>query len=428
MRLNSTHSTKESFFMNTYRYVILGGGMVAGYAAQQFVEQGLKPGELCIVSNEATLPYERPPLSKDFLAGKAELNEILINDETFYREHGIELRLSTLVTAVDFAGKRLETADGEAIDYEKLLIATGARVKTLGIPGADLDGVLYLRSPDDSRRIRERTSQAKRVVVVGGGYIGLETSAVLSQRGPGQADFSTTVILSGDTLLPRLFTPEMSAFFRRYYEARGVTFITNARASALRGDGRVESIALDSGQEVPADAVVAGVGVVPQVALFEGSGLDLDQCDGIVVNEYLETNLPDVYAAGDAVNYRDVIFNKQRHVEHWNNATEGGRHAARVMMGQREPFRQLPYFFSDEFDLSWEFWGDVEGFDQTVHRGDVEAAQFSVWWLKEKRVVAAFVMNRPDEERELAPQWIEAGQEVDPALLRQADESLSALG
>ncbi|MDQ3812795.1 MAG: FAD-dependent oxidoreductase, partial [Armatimonadota bacterium] len=275
--------------MHTYRYVILGGGMVAGYAAKEFAEHGVKPGELCIVSNEAAAPYERPPLSKDFLAGKVQPDEILINDEPFYRKHGIELRLSTPIAAVEFADKHLRTETNEVIRYEKLLIATGARVRTLAIPGADLNGVFYLRSLDDAQRLRQDAARVQRAVVIGGGYIGLEVSAVLAQQG-----LSTTVVLSGETLLPRLFTPQMSAFFRRYYEERGVTFVPNAKASALQGSGRVESVVLDSGQELPADLVVAGIGVAPQTALFESSGLRLEQ--GIAVNEYLETNLPDVYA------------------------------------------------------------------------------------------------------------------------------------
>jgi NAD(P)H-nitrite reductase large subunit len=196
--------------MHTYRYVILGGGMVAGYAAKELVEQGLKPGELCIVSAEAALPYERPPLSKDFLAGKAQPDEILINDESFYNQHGIQLRLSTPIAAVDFADKHLRMEANEVIRYEKLLIATGARVRTLEVPGANLKGVLYLRSLDDSQRIRQQAEQARRAVIIGGGYIGLEVSAVLAQRG-----LATTVVLSGETLLPRLFTPPMSDFFQR---------------------------------------------------------------------------------------------------------------------------------------------------------------------------------------------------------------------
>ncbi len=405
--------------MSTYRYVILGGGMVAGYAAQSFVEQGLQTGELCIVSQEAALPYERPPLSKDFLAGKAEEEEILINDAAFYREHGITLKQSTPVASVDFDAKQLTTEAGETIGYEKLLIATGAKLRKLDIPGAELDGVLYLRSLEDSRRIRESADKAQRAVIIGGGYIGLETSSVLAQKG-----VATTVVASGEKLLARMFTPEMSDFFQRYYEERGVVFVKNTKATALTGNGRVESVTLDNGQELPGDLVLAGIGVAPQTDLFENSALKIEKSKGIVVNEFLETSVPDVYATGDVVNYRDVIFDKQRHVEHWNNAVEGGKHVAGVMMGQREAYRQLPYFFSDEFDLSWEFWGDVEEFDRVVYRGEIESAKFSAWWLKDGILVAAFVMDRPDEERDLAPQWIEAHQKVDAEKLGDATQPL----
>lgn len=405
--------------MSTYRYVILGGGMVAGYAAQSFVEHGLQDGELCIVTQEAAFPYERPPLSKEFLAGESQEEEILINDEDFYRKGGITLKKSTSVTEVLFDAKQLKTKNGETIGYEKLLIATGARVRTLKIPGAELKGVHYLRSLEDSRHIRESADNAKRAVVIGGGYIGLETSAVLAQK-----ELPVTLVVSGEKLLARMFTREMSDFFQNYYEKRGVAFVKNAKATALTGNGHVTGITLDTGQELSGDLVLAGIGVEPQTSLFEGSSLQMKEGEGIVVNEYLETNIPDVYAAGDVVNYWDVIFDKQRHVEHWNNAVESGKHVAGVMQGKREPYRQLPYFFSDEFDLSWEFWGDVEEFDQVVYRGQMEKAQFSTWWLKDGHLTAAFVMNRPEEERKLAPQWIEAQQKVDVEKIQDAAQPL----
>lgn len=407
---------------STYQYVILGGGMAAGSAAQEFAQQAaLKPGMLGIVSNEATLPYERPPLSKDFLTGKVEVNEIMMNDEALYREHGIDVRLSTTVTAVDFGEKSLRTDAGEVIRYEKLLIATGSSVRTLEIPGANLEGVFYLRTLTDAQAIRGQatTKAGGRAVVIGGGYIGLETSASLTKAG-----LTVTVVMAEDRLLPRLFTLEMSAFFQNYYEKRGVTFVPKARVVAITGDERASGVVLDSGQELPAGLVVAGIGVVPNVRLYENTGLHTD--NGIVVNEYLETNVPDVYAAGDVSNYKDILFGKQRHVEHWDNAVEGGKHAARMLMGRREPFRHVPYFFSDEFDLSWEFWGDTEGADSIIHRGDLEGAKFSVWWLRGKRLVAAFVMDRPDDERDAAQRWIETGQDVDADLLKDADRPLQS--
>lgn len=405
--------------MSDYRYLILGGGMVAGYAATAFAAQGLQPGELCIVSREASPPYERPPLSKTFLAGEVQPEEILIHAAGFYREHGIDLRLNTAVTQVDFKHRRLITAGGEALGYDKLLLAPGVRVRELELPGAGLEGVQYLRSLADASALRERAARARQALVIGGGYLGLEVSASLARQG-----LPTTVLLRGETLLPRLFTPQMSAFFQGYYEQRGVGFVKQAELTAIEGQARAAGVRLASGQLLAGDLVVAGIGVVPDTRLFERTALKLDR--GIVVNEYLETSLPGVYAAGDAVAYWDLLSHSRRHVEHWNNATEGGKHVAGVMMGRREPYRQLPYFFSDIFDLSWEFWGDSEGHDQVLYRGDPATPSFSTWWLKEGRLCAAFVMKRPDEERELAPRWIEARQQLSPQLLQDAAQPLAA--
>lgn len=404
--------------MQHFSYVILGGGMVAGYAAKEFAERSGQPGTLLIVGAEPTLPYERPPLSKDFLAGKTrDANEIVINEAAFYRDHGIDMRLDTIVADVDLVNQRLRTASGDEIGFDKLLIATGSKVRTLDLPGSDLSGIHYLRTVNDSASIRKAAAQARQVVVIGGGYIGLETSAVLAQHG-----LNPTVILPDDRLMRRLFTPEMGAFFGRFYTERGVTLKTNAKATAFNGDDHVRAVVLDSGEELAADLVVAGIGVAPLTDLFTSSGLLIT--NGIVVNEYLETNLPNVYAAGDVTNYRDVIFGKQRHVEHWNNAVEQGKHAMRVMLGEREPFRVLPYFFSDEFDLSWEFWGDTDEYDQVVYRGDVNSPSFSAWWLKADRLMAAFVMARPDDERDAAQAWIADRRTVDADRLRDESKPL----
>lgn len=406
--------------MSSYPYLILGGGMVAGYAAGSFVEQGLAPGALCMLSQEEHLPYERPPLSKGFLAGEVQPAEVLIHPESFYQEHGIEVRLGTRVIQVDFQHKQVVTANGERIGYQKLLLATGSRVRRLTLPGADLAGLHYLRSLDDARRLREAAAQASQALVIGAGYIGLEASASLARQG-----LATTVIASEAKLLPRLFTPEMSDFFQDYFEARGVSFVKQAKVTAIEGSEKVAGLKLDSGARLEGDLVLAGIGVTPATELFANSALRLDQRDrSICVDEYLETSLPGVYAAGDAVNYVDSLFLKRRHVEHWNNASAGGKHVARVMSGKREAYAQLPYFFSDVFDLSWEFWGDTEDSDRVVYRGELASTSFSVWWLRAGHPVAAFVMNRPDEEREKAPEWIQARRRVDPERLSQADQPL----
>ena len=394
--------------MQSFRHVILGGGMVAGYAAKQAVELGLKPGEMAIVSADTEIPYERPPLSKSFLAGRDSEDSIRINPADFYREHGIEVLLGRSVAAVDAGRKRLRLASGEEIGFEKLLIATGSTPRTLDVPGHQLAGVHYLRTLDDSKRIRD--ARAKRAVVVGSGFIGMEVAAVLAGRGT-----RTTMVLREDRIWKHFFTPEMSRFFENYYTARGVEILRRESIRELRGEGAVSAAVLGSGRELPCDMLVAGIGVRPAVEALAGSGIEV--ADGVMVNEYLEANRPDIYAAGDVANYQDVLFGRRRRVEHWDNAVSQGQHAARTLMGQRAPFIHVPYFFSDVFDLSYEFWGDPTDAEQTVGRGDLTSPSFSVWWLRQDRLVAAFTMNRPEEEREVAPRWIESKERVDPARL-----------
>jgi NADPH-dependent 2,4-dienoyl-CoA reductase/sulfur reductase-like enzyme len=385
--------------MQTYRYLIIGGGMVAGYAAQEFVSHGLRPGELAIVSADSAPPYERPPLSKGYLTGADDEESLPINRAPFYAQHGIDLRLGTRVTAVDLRRRLLQTEPGAELGFEQLLIATGAGARRLDVPGAALAGVYYLRSLEDARRLRRAAAGARRAVVVGGGFIGMEVAASLDRRG-----IATTLVFPGTRVWERLFTPEISAFFARYYAAHGVTLLPRTRLFAVEGWQRVTGVALSDGRRVRADLVVAGIGVQPATEAIEGSGLALD--DGVLVDEYLETSEQGVYAAGDVARYRDVLFQTRRRVEHWDNAVEQGKHAARAMLGRRAPFVHVPYFFSDVFDLSYEFWGDPSGADDVVYRGDVSTDSFSAWWRKDRRLVAAFVMNRPDKEREEAQSWI----------------------
>jgi NADPH-dependent 2,4-dienoyl-CoA reductase/sulfur reductase-like enzyme len=405
--------------MNEARFVILGGGMVAGNAAKQLVELGLKSGELAILSADTSVPYERPPLSKGFLAGKDTEEAIRINPEDFYRKQGIEIKLGCEISGVNPEQKLLSLKTGGEFGFNKLIVATGARPRTLEIPGAKLRGVHYLRSLDDSKSIRGAAEHVKRAVVVGGGFIGMEVAAVLAQK-----NIEVTMILSDDRIWKRFFSPQMSSFFEAYYQTRGVRFIKRAKLTELRGNGTVSSAALADGQAIACEMVVAGIGVLPVTDLLANSGIEVE--DGVLVNEYLESSRPDVYAAGDVANYQDVLFAKRRRVEHWDNAVSQGQYCARALMGERTPFQHVPYFFSDVFDLSYEYWGDSSGARPAVHRGDLSSKSFSVWWLREKRVVAAFTLNRPDEERELAPKWIESKQTVSAARLQETSHSLSA--
>jgi NADPH-dependent 2,4-dienoyl-CoA reductase/sulfur reductase-like enzyme len=403
--------------MAASKYVILGGGMVAGYAAKELAERGLSAGELSIVSSDNVLPYERPPLSKGFLAGKEDEASIFINQPDFYAEHGIEVRLSCVVGRLDVQGKRLLLQGGDTVQFEKLLIATGTRLRMLDIPGATLAGICYLRSLDDAKRIRTRAAGAKRAVVIGGGFIGMEVASVLAQQG-----VATTMIFPEARIWERFFTPEMSNFFQRYYEERHVEILPGLRPAACTGEERVSAVTLDSGQRLPADLVVAGIGVIPATEALQDTGLELQ--NGVVVNEYLETSIPGIYAAGDVASYRDPLFGKQRRAEHWDNAVEQGTFVARALTGEHTPFIHVPYFFSDVFDLSYEYWGDAEGSDTVGYRGETSSGRFSAWWLKNERLKAAFFLNQPGEEHDGASEWIAEQRQI-PAGFLQGESRLS---
>lgn len=375
-----------------YRTVVLGGGMVAGYAAKEVVENGIKSGELGIISADSALPYERPPLSKSFLAGKDDEQSILINPESFYREHGIGIHLNTRVDRIDAKDKRI-TAGGQEFRFENLILATGATPRTLNVPGANRDNVLYLRSMADSARLRDALNSARKVVVLGSGFIGMEVASQSAQKGR-----DTTMVFPDERVWKNFFTPEMSRFFQKYYEERGVHFASGAKVDGV-DTGRVS---LSNGTKLEADLVVAGIGVTPVTDIAQAAGIGIE--NGIRVDEFLKTNVDGVYAAGDAANYHDLVYGKQRRVEHWDNAVNHGQYLARHLSGNTEPFKHIPYFFSDIFDLSYEFWGDTSGAERTEYKGDVNSSSFSAWWFKGDKVVATFVMNRPDDEREKASQ------------------------
>lgn len=399
--------------MQKFKYVILGGGLTAGYAAQEFAKQKLPAEQLCIVSAEGYLPYERPPLSKSFLAGEKSPDDLLINEASFYKDHGITVKLNTEITRVDFDEQALY-ADDEAIGYKNLLIATGSRPRTFDGPGASLANIFYLRQIEDAQKIRETAKKASKAVIIGGGFIGMETTAVLQSQG-----IDTTLLYPEDRVWQQFFTPAMSDFFENYYQDRGVTLMPRQKVVSFIKDHGVLQAITKSGLNLPADLVVAGIGVLPNYDLFKKSGLKLTDV-GIEVNRYLQTNMPNVWAAGDITHYRDVLYERPLHIEHWDNAVAQGQHAARGMLGHIQPYEHVPYFFSDVFDLSYEFWGDTAGAVETVYRGDVDNGRFSSWWLAENgRLLATFIMDCPEEERKMAPKWIKAGKKLSASWLQQ---------
>jgi 3-phenylpropionate/trans-cinnamate dioxygenase ferredoxin reductase component len=405
--------------MDGSKFVIVGGGMVAGYAAKQLVEMGLAPGDLTILSADSEFPYERPPLSKGFLTGKETEESIRICPPDFYGGRRIDVRLGCTVNGIDPGKRRLRLQSGDEFGFEKLILATGSRARTLTAPGADLPNVLCLRTLEDAEKIRDRAAGVKHAVVIGGGFIGMEVASALTQKG-----VETTMVLPEDRVWKQFFTPEMSKFFEGYFSARGVRFRKSVRIGRVRGAGKVDSIELADGSVIACELVVAGIGAEPVTEFLAGSGIEVN--NGVVVNEFLETNAAGIYAAGDIANYPDKLFGKRRRVEHWDNAVSQGQHCAKALMGERAPFVHVPYFFSDVFDLSYEFWGDAADAHEVVYRGDPATSSFSAWWIRQSRLVAAFAMNRPDDERTVAPAWIESPQDGDVKKLVSQPGSLAA--
>ncbi|MGC4097461.1 MAG: FAD-dependent oxidoreductase [Nitrospira sp.] len=400
--------------MKSFPFVILGGGVVAGYAAKEFVAQGGGKNQLAIVTAEHVPSYERPPLSKDFLAGEKKPEDILISETPFYHQHGITLFRDFPVHKIDFKRRLLHGPSRRMIRFEKLLIATGSTVRRLHVPGADQPWIFYLRQLKDSRHIHAHIKKGQQAVVIGSGFIGMEVASVLAREG-----MRTTMVFPADRVWHHVFTPEVSTFFEQQFSRHGVRFMKDQQVVGFAREHSQGQVLLDSGKRMPADLVVAGIGVTPTLEIFHRTPL-VHNKDGIRVNAFLEATIDQVWAAGDIANYPDSIFRRRMRIEHWDNAVEQGRVAMRNMMDKFQPFVHVPYFFSDAFDLSYEYWGDAKGHDQVVYRGDMRNKQLSVWWLKDRRPCAALLMNRPHEERQYAPRWILRRAKLDPRALRTA--------
>jgi len=405
--------------MKTYKYIIVGGGIVAGYAAQEFIKYSeFNDGELAIITDDDAIPYERPPLSKEFLGGEKDYESIQINSPDFYRRHGIKLFLYTRVNQINTTDKTLKTDHGDTFQYEKLLLATGSSAVELDLPGSDHPLVKYLRTLQDARAIHNALDESNQIVVVGGGYIGMETAASLTQDG-----HQVTMVFPEDALMEQFFTPDLSEFFEAYYCEEGITFVKGATVERFVDKGKRIQAILSNGDQLNADLIVVGVGAKPNLSIIKNSHIEVD--DGVVVNRHLQSSVPEVYAAGDIANYYDPIFDKRRRVEHWQNAVDMATYAAREMLGVTQgEFQTLRYFFSDIFDLSYEFWGDIEGANNVIHIGGFDEDGISIWWLMSNRIVAALLINRSDAERESAQRWIREKHTIDPDMF---DESISIL-
>ena len=385
--------------MINYKYIILGGGTCAGYAADEAVKIGINKGEMAIISAEQSLPPDRPPFSKGFLRGDMEESDVFINNEKFYSENGIDLFLDTRIEEIDFNNKTLKTED-KNFGYKNLLIATGSEVNKFTIPGSDLDNIHYLRTLSDSKAIKKAAGDASSIVVIGGMFIGTETAASLAMTGA-----KVTLVFPESRVLEHFTNNTISEYIGNYLSKLGVDIITGTGIESFTGKNKVESVTLKNGDNLESDLVVAGIGVKPATSLFGNSPIETD--NGVLVNEYTETNLENVYAAGDVARFPDQVFDMKRHIEHWENAFEQGKIAASNMLGKRKKYKFFPYFFSDVGDVSYEYFGDKADADRDILRGNPDEGDFAVFFLRKDILKAAFLTaSRPDSERELVRKWI----------------------
>lgn len=376
--------------MDSTTYLLIGGGLACSQAAKQLRQLDAQAA-ITLVGEEPHVPYDRPPLSKDFLRGETPKERLFFDEPSFFESQHIDLKLSRTVTTLDPAAKTAALSDGRSLRFEKALIATGGRPVHLKIPGTDLPGVHYLRTLNDSTALAAEATPGSHAVMVGAGFIGLEVAASLTQRG-----VQVTVIEMGSHIWPRFADEALARAVQQYCAAKGVTFRTGESVTEIRRQGRALSVHLTSGATLPCSFVCIGVGIVPNVELARQAGLTVE--NGIVVDEYLQTSHPDIYAAGDVANYIDPLFGKRRRVEHWGHAEYSGQLAAHNMAGERRPYDLLTYVWSDIFDLHLEFAGDEQEHDRVLFRGKLEDLSCIMLYLKQQRLTAYFAVNADNKD------------------------------
>ena len=369
--------------MSARNVVIVGASLAGAKAAHGLREAGFD-GRVTLVGDEPVRPYERPPLSKDFLMGKAERETVFVHPESWYAEHDVDLILGTEATALDRGARRVVLSTGEHLAYDRLLLTTGSSPRHLPVPGDDLDGVHYLRRLTDSEQLKAALAGASQVAIVGAGWVGLETAAAARAAG-----LPVTLLEYADLPLLRVLGPEVAGIVADLHRANGVDLRTGATVTGLTGaGGSVTGVRLGDGSELPADVVVVGVGITPNDALARAAGLAVD--DGVTVDEHLRTSDPDIFAAGDVANAYHPLLRRRIRVEHWANARRQGATVARTMLGQDATYDRLPYFFSDQYDMGMEYTGYVEpgDYDRVVFRGDPASGSYLAFWVRSGRVLA----------------------------------------
>jgi 3-phenylpropionate/trans-cinnamate dioxygenase ferredoxin reductase subunit len=400
---------------------LLVGGFAAAHCATELRRRGAE-GSIVLAGREPEPPYERPPLSKEYLRGDSARADAYVHDPGWYEQNGVELLPGRSVISLDAGARTAKVQGGEEIEFGKALLATGAMVNILRVDGAQLEGVHYLRAFGNSDSIRDDVAAAEHVVLIGGSYIAAEVAASLTAMGK-----RCTMVMLEETVLSRGFGAEAGRWFGELLESKGVALHGGESLAAFEGDERVERVLTEGGLEIECDAVVVGAGVRPDTMLAGRAGIEVG--DGILCDSGLETSVEGIFAAGDCASYESEIHGRRMRVEHWDVAMQQGRHAARAMLGDKRPYRVVPYFFSDLADwASIEYVGPAASWDEEVWRGDREGGAFSLWYLEEGRVVGALSVGRSEDLIE-ARRMVEEGTVVpDGSVLADPGSDLSDVG
>jgi 3-phenylpropionate/trans-cinnamate dioxygenase ferredoxin reductase component len=401
------------------RILIVGAGQAGAQAAFSLRAQGYT-GELVMVGAESRPPYQRPPLSKGYLKGELEADRLYLKDEEFYADNRIDLLTGQVAERIDLSERKLWLFSGQAIGWDRLVLATGARPRRLDVPGSDLEGVLVLRTLDDVDQLKPRVTPGARLVVVGGGYIGLEAAAAARQLGA-----EVVVLESMPQVLARVAGPDLASFYAATHRSAGVDLRLGARLAGFVGQGRIEGVKLADGAILPCETVLLGVGVLPNVELAREAGIACD--NGVAVDAEGRTSHPDVFAAGDVAMRPLVHYGRPGRLESVHNAIEGGKIVAAALLGAPPPVLEAPWFWSDQYDLKLQTAGLCTGFDQSVVRGDPARNSFAVFYLRQDKVIAVDAVNAAPEFL-VGKRLVSAASTVAPAILADTSISMKEIG
>jgi 3-phenylpropionate/trans-cinnamate dioxygenase ferredoxin reductase subunit len=398
------------------RVVIVGAGHAAGQCVAS-LRQKKYTGDIVLLGEEPWLPYQRPPLSKKFLAGELDAERLHFKPQSFYE--GVDVRLNTRVREIDCSRRKVTGAAGQ-IDYGWLVLATGGRPRTMQVPGVGLDGIHYLRTIDDVNRIRHDMQKASRLVVVGAGYIGLEVAAVAAGLG-----LNVTVVEMEGRVMQRVVSPQLSEFYERVHRQHGVQLRLSERTSAFSGDSRLAGVVLESGEEIAADLAIIGIGIVPNTEIAAAAGLEVD--NGIVVDEHCRSSDARIFAIGDCTMHPNALLNTRLRLESVHNALEQAKTAAANICGEAARYAQVPWFWSDQYDLKLQIAGISAGYDQTVLRGEPDSGSFSCLYLRDGVLIAIDAVNSPKDFMQ-SKALIAHHARVDTLLLANPEFQLKDLG